>query len=146
LGVQAGTDDFAWWGGLLTTSLNYRTVRRAFRAARWNTSNLTVPEQLPPAEPWLTKAILCSTSDTVEEWYALVDKAIACKGLAQFVFHNDWGTALYGPGMTDPTGNTTSFNAKFAQLMAYLDSKRDQIDVVTFEEALGSAIAGNAQP
>lgn len=121
-----GADDFAWWGSLGAGSGNYNAIRRSYRSGRYNTSNLTVPEMLPPADPWLTKSILVG-SEAFDDWKTLVDNAIATRGMAQFTFHN------YGNG------------AQLRQLLAYLDANRDKIDVVTLDEALQtSTVSGRA--
>lgn len=126
-GTDVDARDFTWWGGLSLTEANISALRSVHRAGRWNTSGLAYPEQLPPAEPMVTKALLMDTGNTFTGTYKpLIDNAIACKGLAQIVFHQDIG------------GNPTS-TAEFDSMLAYLDTKRADIDVTTFAQALASS-------
>lgn len=128
-GTEVG--DLAWWGGQSYVEDYLNVVRQYYRSGRGNTSGITRPEMIPPAEPALYKSLLADTRATafIDLYQPLVDAAIAVKGLATFVIHQDLGN----------TGtNSDQFRSNFDQLLAYLDTHRSLIDVTVTSAAFAS--------
>lgn len=122
-----GYQDGSYYGGTGDGMKQFNTdqyyaVRKMLRSCRANFQGPRMAETLPPGDPWATRAYLTGTSNTfTTHWKPYVDKAIAAKGLAEFVFHNS-------------NVNTTGPQAEFAALLAYLDANRATIEVVTKDE------------
>jgi hypothetical protein len=123
--------DFAWWGGL-RAPMGFPVVKRIYRSGRWNTSGNQYPDFQPPAEPALMRALLTATGETFNtNWLPLLNNAIAVKGIAQFVFHQD-------------VSSNTAFAAEFDAMLAWLDQHRADIDVVTIPQALADSVSSGA--
>lgn len=121
-----GMDHFSYHGGVgvgvkAYTNAQYAQVRRLFLTARGYTNTLRTVETIPFGDPWNLRAWGTASGDTAAQWTAYVDKAIAAKGLAQFVWH---------------TNTTGAELTKLQTLLAYLDANRASIDVVTIEGAV----------
>ena len=111
-------DDYVFWNGIPRDLPNTREVRKMFRTGRLAIAR--IGETLPPANPYATTAQqflegMTWTTD-LQPW---AEKAIAQNGVAQFIFHGTPGTMTM---MTD--------------MCVWLDAHRDEIDVVTWEEAI----------
>jgi hypothetical protein len=126
-----GSEDWAWWGGLLLTPDSLKAVDQFFRSGRFNQSAARFVETLPPVNPQATQAWLQADGEALSGPQAYVDQAIAAKGLAQFVLHNPANvpTQTWLQGMLD-----------------YLDARRDVIDVVTIDEVWAPYLANTPPP
>lgn len=111
-------DDYVFWNGIGRDLPNTREVRKMFRTGRLAIAR--IGETLPPANPHATTALQflegMSWATDMQPW---AEKAIIQNGVAQFIFHGTPGTMAM---MTD--------------MCVWLDAHRDQIDVVTWEEAI----------
>lgn len=112
-----GVEDMAYWSSGLTgpnTAADTLNIRKLFRSARGGTSRL--PETLPPGDPTLTRAMMTGAGNTsTGTFQPYVTRAVSCKGVAQFVWHNMDSTTL----------------TEFATFCAWLDTQRANVDVVT---------------
>lgn len=116
-----GVEDAAYWN----TGFNNNnaadadvTVRKMFRSTRGGRSRL--PETLPPGDPGMTRAVMTGAGNTsTGTFQPFVTRAVACKGLAQFVWHDLDTTTL----------------AEFTTFCAWLDTQRANVQVVTAKQA-----------
>ncbi len=127
LGVYGG-DDFAYWGNQGSGGaglFSYNRVQQFFRTGRNFSLGERTPETMPPGNPWMMRAYGASTNETFAgDWQPYIQKAIDQRGLAQIVFH----------AVGTPTGQIA---VELAAMLAWLDSNRSLIDVVTIDEAVG---------
>lgn len=123
--------DLAWWGGQSYAGDYLDVIRAYYRSGRGNTSGIQRPEMIPPAEPCLYKSLLTDTAVNrfTTLYQPLIDAAIATKGWASFVVHQDLGNTSVA---------SDQFRASFDQLLAYLDAHRSEIDVTVASAALAS--------
>jgi hypothetical protein len=129
--AEAG--DFTYWGGL-QAAVAYPIIQRLYRTGRWNTSGGQYPETQPPGDPALTKAYLVGQNETfATNWAPVLTNAIASKGIAQFVFHQN----IY---------NDTQMIPEFDAMLAWLDQHRADIDVVSLPAAIRPLLVGYIVP
>lgn len=122
-GFSPGGDDFAYYGNFVRSPNNLERVRKTFRSARTFTQQLRFVETLPPADMLNVRAYGTAGGEAASIYTAIIDRTIACKGLAQFVWHGN----LTG-------GDLTAFQT----LVDYLNTNRANIDTVTIAQALDS--------
>ena len=127
LGLTGGVDG-SWHTTVTHKDLDvYEAIRQHYRTMRMNlvAAGGGVPlffgETLPIGDPMRLRAM--ALSGTAERNQAHVDDGIANKGLVGFTVHND--TAAAGAG-----------RIAFDTLLAYLDSQRAAIDVLTLDQIL----------
>ncbi|WP_431266246.1 hypothetical protein ACQ859_13760 [Roseateles chitinivorans] len=88
------------------------------------TAKVVLPETFPIADPnYVTALGIDLNVNTGADLINFASYAAASRGLAIFVFH------------VIPSGNAAQF-AKFTGLLDYLDSRRDAIEVCTYERAI----------
>lgn len=129
-GLAAEAADFAWWGGLNTTT-GFDPVSQNYRSGRWFINAMQYPDFQPPANPFLMRCLGTATGDTfASTWQPLLTNAIAVKGIAQICFHQQISQGATGADVTE-----------FDNLLAWLDQNRASIDVVTIGAALAASTA-----
>lgn len=127
-GFTTGAQDFTYWGGL-ASDVAYPAVVRSYRSGRWNTSLLSWADTLPPADPWLMKALLvtAATDTFAAQWQPYINAAIANKGIAQLVFHQD-------------VFSLPACATEFDSMMTWCAANTALIDVVTLSTALATSL------
>jgi hypothetical protein len=134
-----GVDDMAYWGGQTgdwgkPDQSTVQMARKYFRSCR--TAQILNIETNPVGDPYGMRALQVTGVDAngSAPYKAWIDRAIAAKGILNFVWHTNFST-----GAPTPPATITQMQM-VAEIMDYLNERRDVIATVTIEEALAATL------